>query len=240
MQKKYKLSFADSGIYRMDALELKASAVQYVKNKNQIAKSVTFNNVKVVEDYIIYNSIKSKYVDKYIKEDIDYTKKTLSDLKDAKSSEKYLLFYYKSYALVMDETEEDDPWYESTTSVSVIRKNGKVLFNDITEWSLRNEWLVVSDKKDVLDRDYMVSICETEFEDCDGYIIYQGKEDSSEIDNLRGREVEFKSDHFYTFRYKENDKDVCDYKYSIENGVLKEELLNKYNITKHLGAAGAD
>jgi len=237
--------------FKKDTLELELNgkkyslvSTYYVKDKD-IAKTVYFNDVKIVQDYLLLADANKNYIEKYVNQDIDFTKKSVGKLKDSKSNEEYLIYHNDDYLFMVEEEEPSEVMPYNYSYVSVVKSDGKVLFNRSTGWVLRTEAILIKDKKDVLDRSYYYEKCDPEidYEDliCDAYIVYNGNENYTELEELMGFDVEFMSDHFYSFKYMDGDNQyVYDYKYEIENGELKETLLNKYEIKKHLLTAGAE
>ena len=156
-----------------------------------------------------------------------------STLNDTKSSDQYLILY-NNYQFEW----VDEDWIEKQTDAYVINKDGKVLYSRWSYCSVHGEALLVKNKEDVLDRSYYLYKCEDdEYEDdyisqyCDLYVLYDGSGNTDSKAPFVGYNVEFKKDHFYVYESgfsltSSSKAEKGDFKYYIENGVLKNNKLN--------------
>ena len=229
----YKLLKEDSKEFDLNNKKVHYVAYYYQSKKHDkgLLKEVYFEGKEALKLYDLVIDLEGS-VEDYIDKDIKNSQSLVKYLKDAKSNDKYLLYYYHSE---FEWGPEEDAWAEYSDCVAVINDKGEVLFDREYYNSTSVTYLIVDTKEEVLDRNSYIYEAEEDSDIQGTYAIYGG--DGTEDGKFSS--VEFKDDHFYGIEF-DDDCNVYDYKYVIENGKFKKSLIKKYDASdRHIDGAGA-
>ena len=235
---KYTFLKEDEQVIKLNGKEYHLLAYYYEDNDKELKSAKAYGVIKEVylEDKLIVDNGRimttdKKEIDKSITEDISYTKKMTTTLNDKKSSDQYLVYFFERDFLnsLWAEDENDLGSPDDAFVAIVVNKDGKVLFDENVWVAGSVCYIWVNNKNEVLDRKTYngskkeSSMFEEEYDGSKYYSLY--------YNNVNGETypIEFKEDHFYYFTGPFTDEGNKDYRYTIEDGELKKELLKEYN-----------
>lgn len=185
--------------------------------KQGILKEVYFEGKKIVEPYSIRVTLDKKETkDSVIESDIKDLNKYVFYLDDTKTDDQY--FFYVANIRYFFE----DDWEERESYIYLVNKNADILFDKRYMSSMGATWAWVDSKDLVLDRKTFKNT-DPEDEYYGKYALYLGDNEKE----YNHQPMEFFKDHFYGFNYEDSDNYTHDYKYTVENGTLMKETLNK-------------